>query len=160
MESAVHVVTPHSSDSLRAVPNAQTLAASAVYQLSETGRKASLLAGGDGKAVQRLSVQVPATRLHLVTVGLGGQAKLKLQPHFERVDGQVVRRDGPPVFDAPPTFVVLSADAGLRSIQPESTQNRQNARRYSSRLAADKGEYVHPWRNARSRSTVRSRSCR
>ena len=51
MESAVHVVTPHSSDSLRAVPNAQTLAASAVYQLSETGRKASLLAGGDGKAV-------------------------------------------------------------------------------------------------------------
>ena len=104
MESAVHVVTPHSSDSLRAVPNAQTLAASAVYQLSEIGRKASLLAGGDGKAVQRLSVQVPATRLHLVTVGLGGQAKLKLQPHFERVDGQVVRRDGPPVFDAPPTL--------------------------------------------------------
>ena len=91
MDTAAHALAPHSSDSLRVVPSAQTLPASAVYQLSETGRKTSLLAGGDGKAVQRLTVQVPATRLHLVTVGLGGQAKLKLQPHFERVDGQAVR---------------------------------------------------------------------
>lgn len=132
MESAVHVVTPHSSDSLRAVPNAQTLAASAVYQLSETGRKASLLAGGDGKAVQRLSVQVPATRLHLVTVGLGGQAKLKLQPHFERVDGQVVRRDGPPVFDAPPTLDELFHIAA---------RNHELAREFRSSRSGARDEY-------------------
>jgi hypothetical protein len=132
MESAVHVVTPHSSDSLRAVPNAQTLAASAVYQLSETGRKASLLAGGDGKAVQRLSVQVPATRLHLVTVGLGGQAKLKLQPHFERVDGQVVRRDGPPVFDTPPTLDELFHIAA---------RNHELAREFRSSRSGARDEY-------------------
>jgi hypothetical protein len=132
MESAVHVVTPHSSDSLRAVPNAQTLAASAVYQLSETGRKASLLAGGDGKAVQRLSVQVPATRLHLVTVGLGGQAKLKLQPHFERVDGQAVRRDGPPVFDAPPTLDELFHIAA---------RNHELAREFRARRSGARDEY-------------------
>src|SRR5262249_31307968 len=104
MDTAVHAIAPHSSDSLRVVPSGQSLAVSAIYQLSEAGRKASLIAGGDGRAVQRLTVQVPATRLHLVTVGVSGQAKLKLQPHFERVDGQVVRRDSPPVFDAPPTL--------------------------------------------------------
>ena len=60
MDTAAHALAPHSSDSLRVVPSAQTLLASAVYQLSENGRKTSLLAGGDGKAVQRLTVQVPA----------------------------------------------------------------------------------------------------
>jgi len=112
MDSAVHAIAHHSPDSLGAVPSSQTLAVpssqtltvSAVYHLSEAGRKASLIAGGDGKGIQRLTVQIPATRLHLITVGLSGQARLKLQPHFERIDGQVVRRDGPPVFDAPPTL--------------------------------------------------------
>ena len=58
------------ADSLRAVPSAQSLTVSAVYHLSEAGRKASLLAGGDGAGIQRLTVQVPATRLHLVSVGV------------------------------------------------------------------------------------------
>ena len=76
MDTAVQAISHHSPDSLRAVPSAQSLTASAVYHLSESGRKASLLAGGDGKGIQRLTVQVPATRLHLVSVGLGGQARL------------------------------------------------------------------------------------
>lgn len=96
-------VAHQAPDPLRAVPSAQTLSVSVVYHLSEAGRKACLLAGGDGKGVQRLTVQVPSSRLHLVTVGISGQARLKLQPHFERIDGQVLRHDDPPVFDAPPT---------------------------------------------------------
>jgi hypothetical protein len=104
METTVHAVAHQAPDPLRAVPSAQVLSVSVVYHLSEAGRKASLLAGGDGKGVQRLTVPVPSTRLHLVTVGVSGQARLKLQPHFERVDGQVLRHDDPPVFDAPPTL--------------------------------------------------------
>ncbi len=132
MDTAAHALAPHSSDSLRVVPSAQTLPASAVYQLSETGRKTSLLAGGDGKAVQRLTVQVPTTRLHLVTVGLGGQAKLKLQPHFERVDGQVLRRDGPPVFDAPPTLDELFHIAA---------RNHELAREFRAARSGSRDEY-------------------
>jgi hypothetical protein len=104
MDTAAHAIAPHGPDALRVLPAGQTLAVSATYQLSEAGRKASLIAGGDGKGVQRLTVQVPTARLHLVTVGLSGRATLKLQPYFERVDGHVVRRDSPPVFDAPPTL--------------------------------------------------------
>lgn len=103
MEASVHAIAHQASDPLRAVASAQTLRVSVVYHLSEAGRKASLISGGDGKGIQRLTVEVPSTRLHLVAVGMSGQARLKLQPHFERVDGQVLRHDAPPVFDAPPT---------------------------------------------------------
>ena len=55
---------------------------------------------------------VPTTRLHLVAVDVNGVARLKLQPRFERVDGQrVVRHDGPPTYDAPPTIEDLFKDA-------------------------------------------------
>ena len=63
----------------------------AIYHLSETGRKASLLAGGDGRGLQRLSVQVPTTRLHLVAVDVNGVARLKLQPRFELTRGPARR---------------------------------------------------------------------
>lgn len=132
MDTAVHAVTPHSPDSLRVVPSGQSLAVSAIYQLSEAGRKASLIAGGDGKGVQRLTVQVPATRLHLVTVGVSGQAKLKLQPHFDRVDGQVVRRDSPPVFDAPPT---------LDELFHLAARNHELAREFQSSRSGARDEY-------------------
>jgi hypothetical protein len=111
METVAQPATPRTAEPLRAVPNVQALNVAAVFHLSETGRKASLLAGGDGKALQRLSVQVPVTRLHLVAVDLHGNARLKLQPRFERVDGQVVRRDGPPSYDAPPTIEDLFREA-------------------------------------------------
>ncbi len=107
MEASVHAIAHQAPDPLRAVPSAQALSVSVVYHLSEAGRKASLIAGGDGKGVQRLTVEVPSTRLHLVAVGMSGQARLKLQPHFERVDGQVLRHDAPPVFDAPPSVEEL-----------------------------------------------------
>ncbi len=140
MDTAAHAIAQHPSDSLRAVPGAQTLAVFAIYQLSEAGRKASLIAGGDGKAVQRLTVQVPTTRLHLVTVGLGGLAKLKLQPHFERVDGQVLRHDGPPVFDAPPTldelFHIAARNHELaREFRSARTESRDGYRERRAEVA-------------------------
>lgn len=80
------------------------LTVTATYTLSEAGRKASLIAGGDGRAHQRLTIQVPAARLHLVGVDANGIARLKLQPRFETDGERVVRHDGAPVYDAPPTL--------------------------------------------------------
>jgi hypothetical protein len=112
MDTAIHSVPHRATDPVRLVPSAQSLTVSAIYHLSETGRKASLLAGGDGRALQRLSVQVPTTRLHLVAVDVNGVARLKLQPRFELTETQrVVRHDGPPTYDAPPTVEDLFRDA-------------------------------------------------
>ena len=58
---------------------ARTLTATASFLLSETGRKASLLSGGDGRSLQQITLQVPANRLHLVSVDRQGVARLKLQ---------------------------------------------------------------------------------
>jgi hypothetical protein len=81
----------------------KSLPATATFILSEAGRKASLLAGGDGKALQTLTLNVPAGRLHLVSVDRQGVARLHLRPRFE-LDGEqrVVRLDSSPAFDAPP----------------------------------------------------------
>jgi len=35
----------------------------ATYQLSENGRKALLVAGGDGRGMQKVTMDVPASRL-------------------------------------------------------------------------------------------------
>lgn len=88
----------------RAQSASRCLSAVATYLLSEEGRKASLLAGGDGRAVQTLTMDVPASRLHLVSVDRQGVARLRLRPRFE-VDAsqRVVRVDSAPAFDAPPT---------------------------------------------------------
>ena len=84
----------------------------ATYGLSEAGRKASLLSGGDGRARQQLSIQVPSARLHLVAVDPAGVARLKLQPRYELSDSdRVLRHDGPPVYDVPPTIDDLYRDA-------------------------------------------------
>jgi len=84
---------------------ARALSVTAIYLLSEDGRKASLLNGGDGRAVQRITLQVPANRLHLVAVDQQGIARLKLRPRYE-VDGaqHIVRLDAAPLYDAPPTI--------------------------------------------------------
>src|SRR6187401_2285589 len=89
---------------------ARTLSVTANYLLSEDGRKASLLAGGDGRAVQQIPLQVPANRLHLVSVDKESVARLKLRPRFERESERgVVRIDASPIYDAPPTVDELSA---------------------------------------------------
>lgn len=84
---------------------ARTLSVTATYLLSEDGRKASLLVGGDGHAVQQITLQVTANRLHLVSVDKQGVARLKLRPRFERDEERgLVRIDAAPLYDAPPTI--------------------------------------------------------
>lgn len=98
------------------------------------GRKASLLAGGDGHAVQQITLQVPVNRLHLVSVDTQGTARLKLRPRFE-VDGdlQVVRIDAAPTYDAPPSIDDLYRAAARnheleRAYDAERTAHRTKRR--------------------------------
>ena len=98
---------------ISAVPSVtRVLAVNATYLLSEDGRKASLLIGGDGKAVQQITLQIPANRLHLVSVDANGAARLKLRPRYQ-LDGEqrVVRVDAAPVYDAPPDVEELFREA-------------------------------------------------
>jgi hypothetical protein len=89
------------------------LTVTAIYHLSEEGRKASLLAGGDGRAVQEIKVQVPTNRFHLISVDADGLARLKLQPRFYLDAAQnVIRSDRPPTYDAPPSLDDLLKEAG------------------------------------------------
>ena len=108
----------------------KALAVAATYLLSEEGRKASLLAGGDGRARQQLTIQVPVNRLHLVSVDLEGVAQLKLRPRYE-LDGEqrVVRIDEPPTYDVPPT---------IDDLFKEAARNHQLQRTYEAERRAVK----------------------
>jgi hypothetical protein len=89
-------------------PTARSLQVKAIYTLSEAGRKASLLAGGDGRARQEITVEVPAHRLHLVRVDARGVARLNLRPHYQlAADSRIIRLDNPPVYDRPPSVEEL-----------------------------------------------------
>jgi hypothetical protein len=103
----------HATVGVAVAPDPQkALAVAAVYRLSEDGRKASLLAGGDGRAVQQRTIDVPVNRLHLVSVDLNGLARLKLRPRYQRDgDQRVVRTDDEPTYDVPPTLDDLFRDA-------------------------------------------------
>src|SRR5437879_2091430 len=113
-----------------ATNDAKSLAVTATYLLSEEGRKASLLAGGDGHAVQRLTVQVPTNRLHLVSVDADGVARLKLRPRYQ-LDGEqrVIKTDSAPIYDAPPN---------LEDLFREAARNHQLERAYQSERHATK----------------------
>ena len=138
MDTASHSVLHRASDPVRLVPSAQSLTVTATYHLSETGRKASLLTGGDGRALQRLSVTVPTTRLHLVAVDVDGVARLRLQPRFELTDSQrVVRHDGPPTYDAPPSVEDLFRDAA-RNLELERTHRAERMAAKEQQRDADR----------------------
>jgi hypothetical protein len=121
----------------------RTLAVTATYLLSEEGRKASLLAGGDGRAVQQLTFTVPASRLHLVTVDGHGVARLKLRPRFELDANQrVVRKDHLPTYDTPPTLDALFREAARnyqleRAYHAERTAERAKRREVEHGLRAE-----------------------
>jgi hypothetical protein len=105
IESSLHAVPP-ANDAQR------TLKVSAEYRLSEAGRKASLLSGGNGRGRQKVTLMLPATRLHLVRVAPNGVARLKLRPQFQLgTDQRIVRVDERPVYDHPPTLDELLQDA-------------------------------------------------
>lgn len=113
------------------------LTVTATYLLSEDGRKASLLDGGDGKAVQQLSLNVPANRLHLVSVDANGVARLKLKPQY-RLDGDkgIVRVDAAPTYDAPPDVEELFREAA-RNHQLERAYHAERQAAKTKRREAD-----------------------
>lgn len=131
------LVSPSFSSIPQDAPTA--LAVAATYRLSEAGRKASLLAGGDGRAVQHIDIRVPSNRLHLVTVTAKGVARLKLRPRFELDASERVRRiDEPPVYEAPPSVEDLFKEAARnheleRAYRAERTASR--AKRREAELA-------------------------
>ena len=138
-------VTAISERRLEAVPTpgtpaaTKTLTVTATYLLSEEGRKASLLEGGDGKAVQQLSLQVPANRLHLVSVDANGVARLKLRPRYQ-LDGEngIARIDAAPTYDAPPDVEELFREAARNhQLERAYTSERQAAK--IKRREADQG---------------------
>jgi hypothetical protein len=134
METAAQVAVRNSRAVADAVSSARersrTLRVTATYLLSEEGRKASLLSGGDGRALQQMALTVPAERLHLVNVDAKGVARLKLRPRFE-VDAEqrVVFTDSPPTYDVPPTLDDLLRDAA---------RNHQLERAYHAERTAER----------------------
>lgn len=132
MESAVSTTsTPHPEV-------ASTLAVTARYVLSEDGRKASLLAGGNGHALQEVLLHVPSSRLHLVSVDRHGVARLKLSPRFEQDDARgLVRIDAAPVYDAPPTLEDLYR-AAARNHELESAYDVERVAHRATRRDADR----------------------
>src|SRR5206468_2365119 len=120
----------------------RAISVTATYLLSEDGRKASLLAGGDGRAVQQVIFPVPVSRLHLVAVDGNGVARLKLRPRFELDANQrVVRKDHLPTYDAPPTIDELIREAARnhqleRAYHAERTAERAKRREIEHELRA------------------------
>ena len=104
-DARLHVLGPSSTAS------PQTLRVRAVFRLSVSGRRASLLNGGNGRRRQKLVFKIPATRAHLLHVDDSGTAWLKLRPRYEVRDQRVVRIDEPPVYDTPPSVETLLQDA-------------------------------------------------
>jgi hypothetical protein len=93
--------------------SSRQLVVTATFLLSEEGRKASLVAGGNGRALQELIFKLPTNRLHLVRVDAQGRSRLKLRPRFElNAEQRVVRIDALPIYDAPPTLDDLCREAG------------------------------------------------
>src|SRR5207245_487864 len=101
-------------------------------------RKACLLGGGDGRAVQELAIQVPANRLHLVSVDANGVARLRLRPRYQ-LDGEqgVTRIDAPPTYDAPPDIEDLFREAA-RNHQLERTFQTERRAAKTKRRDADR----------------------
>jgi hypothetical protein len=144
---AMETAAPFHIRDSQAMPNAvvpsapdrgRTLRVTATYLLSEEGRKASLLSGGDGCAVQEITLTVPAERLHLVNVDAKGVARLKLRPRFE-LDGEqrVVFTDSPPTYDVPPTMEDLLHDAARN----HQLERAYHAQRIAERAKQREGEF-------------------
>jgi hypothetical protein len=151
MDAIVHAATRPLDSSLHAVAtpppttpveSVRTLSVSADFRLSEVGRKASLLNGGNGRAEQRVKVAVPLPRLHLVHVDASGVARLKLRPQFKMSpDQRVIKIKLAPVYDHPPTIDELFQDAARN----HELERAYHAQRTTAQAA--KRETLDEWRN-------------
>ena len=142
MDTVLHSVMARGAESTPAAaapaPLPQTVAVTATYRLSEAGRKASLLSGGNGRQRQEVVLMVPVTRMHLVRVDPSGTARLKLRPRYERRPNQrVVQVDESAVYDVPPSSEVLLQDAA-RNHELEATFQAQGQSQRSERLDASR----------------------
>jgi hypothetical protein len=139
LDSSLHAVSPTPATPVESV---RTLAVTADYRLSEVGRKASLLNGGNGRAEQHVKIAVPLTRLHLVHVDGNGVARLKLRPQFKMsADHRVIKIKLAPIYDHPPTIDELFQDAA---------RNRELERAYHAQgttAQTAKREALNEWRN-------------
>lgn len=142
MDTALHSLARRSDANVHvfgsssAAP-ATVLRVRADFRLSETGRKASLLMGGNGREAQKLRIDVPATRLHLVHVDSGGVARLRLRPRYElRPDARIARIDAAPIYDAPPSLEMLF-EAAARNHELEAAYLAQRAASVSARVDSE-----------------------
>lgn len=131
---------PESAAPLAPAPTSEaerTLSVAVTYLLSEDGRKASLMGGGNGRALQQLTIDVSANRLHLVGVDNDGIARLKLRPRYEQDESRkVVRIDAIPTYDAPPSIDDLFREAA-RNHQLERAYVAERQAERSRRRDAD-----------------------
>ncbi len=151
MDAMAHAATRRLDSSLHAVAtptpttpveSVRTLPVTADFRLSEAGRKASLLNGGNGRAEQRVKLAVPLPRLHLVHVDGNGVARLKLRPQFKMSpDQRVIKIKLAPVYDHPPTIDELFQDAA-RNHELERAYHTQR-----TTAQAAKRETLDEWRN-------------
>jgi hypothetical protein len=142
---SITVVADHRVELHSAAPKTanagRALVVTATYLLSEEGRKASLLSGGNGREAQEITVEVPANRLHLVSVDANGVARLKLRPRYQRDEDQrVARVDAPPRYDSPPS---------LDDLFLESTRNHQLESEYLAQRNISRSERRGAQREAR-----------
>ncbi|MEQ1907561.1 MAG: hypothetical protein ABMA15_02000 [Vicinamibacterales bacterium] len=136
LESPLHAVSAPPVEATRTLP------VTAEYRLSEVGRKASLLAGGDGRTEQRIKLAVPVTRLHLVHVDGSGVARLKLRPQFKlNAEQRILRIKLAPVYDQPPTLDDLFLEAA-RNHELERTYHAQRTTSQTTRR-----DTFDEWRN-------------
>ena len=125
------------------VPDAGAIPVVATFRLTDAGRKASLLGGGNGRQGQTLTLTVPTTRLHLVEVDAEGVARLRLRPQFQtRADERIVRVDESPEYDAPPSTERLLQDAA-RNHQLEAAYRAQGLAQRATR-----DESSRTWRDS------------
>jgi hypothetical protein len=125
---------------------ARSLTVTATYHLSEDGRKASLLAGGDGHAVQRITIEVPHHRLHLVTVNDKGLARLKLRPQYDLdPNQQVICIDTHPMYDHVPP---------LDELFRQAARNHQLERAYHAKRTIVRDEHLETDRDRRNEIAV------
>ena len=151
MDAIAHAATRRLDSSLHAIATAtptipvesvRTLSVTADFRLSEAGRKASLLNGGNGRAEQRVKLAVPLPRLHLVHVDGNGVARLKLRPQFKMSpDQRVIKIKLAPVYDHPPTIDELFQDAARN----HELERAYHAQRTTAQAA--KRETLDEWRN-------------
>ncbi len=113
-----------------------TISVTATILLSPNGRRASLLAGGDGRRLQRRTVQISAQDIELVRVNRRGEATLMLTPQIVATpDGQLRRTRQVPEYDTVPSEEQVLADARALGALRQAYDAQRDAARMATKEA-------------------------